>query len=122
MGKTDFRVFSNGYPRLIKEYSRRALSYETDGLDAIAGISNVVTQSTEGFRFHWGLPAAYLSNALLWKLKNPRRRQGMCRLKQDGGHALCPFPSWAWVGWIGQIDDDKMRPLSSGMVELLSIR
>jgi len=87
---TDGPVFDHYYRTLLEEYSCRAMTNESDGLNAFSGIIRAF-ESTRHEQFYCGLPCAYLESALAWghpfehKLK---RRQG-------------DFPSWSWTGWVG---------------------
>ena len=65
-------------------FSGRALSYESDKLNAISGCLNVLARR-KGMHFVHGLPSVDFHYALLWRGEYDRRRPG--------------FPSWSWAGW-----------------------
>ncbi|XXH04197.1 hypothetical protein Hte_010611 [Hypoxylon texense] len=77
---------------MLREYSRRRLSYGSDALNASLGI----IQLLEGMNLYsvWGVlthDTAYPQMMIYWHHKSPtRRRPG--------------FPSWSYLGWEGQFD------------------
>lgn len=101
--------FERIYRKLVQEYSQRMLTYESDGLDAFKGILNAF-ETDAGQRFLWALPTSLLGNALTWSGDITQRRQVKCTVsvQEEGSCAatitVCPFPSWSWVGWVGEID------------------
>lgn len=68
----------------LSVFSERALSYESDKLNAISGCLNVLGRR-KGVQFLHGLPSVDFHYALLWRGEYDRRRPG--------------FPSWSWAGW-----------------------
>ena len=87
---TNFEVYADA----VAEYTSRQMSFLEDGLNAISG---VLSQFRTWFRgdFLSGLPSTELDQALLWYPKgNIVRRKD--QLRND------LFPSWSWVGWVGQ--------------------
>ncbi|MCJ1282762.1 hypothetical protein MMC26_002087 [Xylographa opegraphella] len=92
------------YRHLAETYSGRVLSFQTDELNAFQGILHLLT---EGFReeFFWALPTTYLEEALKWGAAAPRtqtRNRGThTQIGPSGGVQQTPFPSWSWIGWIG---------------------
>ncbi|KAK0716016.1 heterokaryon incompatibility protein-domain-containing protein [Lasiosphaeris hirsuta] len=112
--------FDETYQCLVHSYVKRCLTRESDGLYAFSGVLRAMTQAT-GFEFLWGLPKIFLGVALTWPCcrVRPRRRAERCQIDvpvlrrdgEDGGSnggsqsktvEAC-FPSWAWVGWVGQV-------------------
>lgn len=80
----------DGYLKYVSQYTTRTLSYQTDILNAFAGISHVLSKQF-GTRFVFGLPEKYFTQALLWY--NPgheARRSGVPEI-----------PSWSWAAWSG---------------------
>lgn len=112
--------FDEKYQSLVHIYAKRHLTRESDGLYAIQGVLRAMTQLT-GFDFLWGLPMPFLGVALTWPCGRDRlrRRMGRCFIdvpairedgKDRGGRgerqrrtAEACFPSWAWVGWVGEV-------------------
>lgn len=87
---TNFEVYADA----VAEYTSRQMSYPEDGLNAISG---VLSQFRTWFRcdFLSGLPSTELDQALLCYPKG-----NIVRRKDQFGNAL--FPSWSWVGWVGE--------------------
>ena len=113
------------YRILVEKYSGRNFAKEEDYLNAFSGI-------LEKFRelynehFVWGLPESLFSSALTWPcetsppLARKKRRTGLQSFRQvDGTSAKCPFPSWSWVGWIGEVYlaqcSDELQPNATGL-------
>lgn len=80
--------FFDKYAGLVKDYSKRDLSRDTDGLRAFGGLLDVLKQSFD-VEFHYGLPVRYLDAALCfsttWMDLECRRRKS--------------FPTWSWSHW-----------------------
>ncbi|KAI8667566.1 HET domain-containing protein [Fusarium sp. Ph1] len=107
------KSFDMTYQTLVGNYLKRDLTNESDGLDAIGGVLRAVTEVT-GFEFLWGLPKEFFAVTIAWPccLQRPHRRAGRCRIEVRGGYGggevaqktvqAC-FPSWSWVGWVGEI-------------------
>lgn len=95
--------------KLIEIYSEKKLTYESDGLNAIAGSLRLFSQQKPPVYTYWGVPfvadspnsrtvnsskTAFL-RGLLWIIEgNYRRRQGH-------------FPAWSWVGYIGRVSYER---------------
>lgn len=81
----------NVYFNYVSQYTTRNLSYQTDILNAFAGVSHILSVQF-GTRFFFGLPEKYFTQALLWS--NPGyevRRSGVPEI-----------PSWSWAAWLGR--------------------
>ncbi|CAN9171960.1 unnamed protein product [Alternaria alternata] len=71
---------------LVRDYSKRKMTFEADVIRAFAGILRSV-EAEHGYAI-WGIPQHHLLQGLLWyhsKHQMNSRREG--------------FPSWSWVGW-----------------------
>lgn len=83
------------YRSLVRQYTRRLLSFDSDVLNAFTGIlSHLASRTGSGFAF--GLPSAEFGMALLWlSEENAIRRtlQGELEIPTQD------IPSWSWVGW-----------------------
>lgn len=111
--KMDFRYpwspvlssFESTFRNLVVEYTSRTLSFESDGVDAFAGVLNALRRQT-GQVFLWALPKSLFSKCLTWccaeQFIKPRRE--MCPVRSSDRTTDCPFPSWSWVGWVGVFD------------------
>ena len=89
------------YTRVIEEYTHREISYESDVLNAFAGLLHIFSRF---FRCKtlFGLPESLLDVALLWKpTRQLQRRSG--------------FPSWSWAGWVGRVAYDEPFTLTRKM-------
>ncbi|KAH7029943.1 hypothetical protein B0J12DRAFT_531686, partial [Macrophomina phaseolina] len=76
------------YAELVKNYSKRDLSNDTDGLRAFCGLFDVLNKSF-GTTFYYGLPincfdAAFCFSTTWIDLECQRRES---------------FPTWSWVHW-----------------------
>ena len=84
------------YRRAVVEYTKRNLSYESDALNAFQGVASLIQPAFKG-DFLFGLPETELDIALLWQPDSHVRR----RVDPETKAPL--FPSWSWLGWIGQV-------------------
>jgi hypothetical protein len=75
------------YFSVVHAYLRRQLTYESDILDAIAGIHDHFAEQAE-LTIHYGIPENTFGCDVFW---------------QSGGvlQRRLPHPSWSWVGWKG---------------------
>ena len=79
------------FGHMLIYYNKRALSFQSDALRALAGITRRVSQKAK-CRFLQGMPTAAFDVFLLFESNMSgalRRRQG--------------FPSYSWVGWKGSL-------------------
>jgi hypothetical protein len=88
---------------LIENYTSRSLSYDSDALNAVAGVSSHLRQQN----LH---PAYSLRGVPLYR--DPR---GILSVEHSVAHALAwwdienqslrrdVFPSWTWAGWTGRV-------------------
>lgn len=83
------------YTKVIEEYTHRSLSFDSDILDALAGLSHIFTLCFKT-EMIYGLPRNLLDIALLWRPTRP-----LLRREDSNGHSA--FPSWSWAGWIGRV-------------------
>lgn len=77
------------YAKMVREYSRRKLSYDSDAMNAFKGALHFM-ESTLETPCYFGLPETYLHWALLWASSEPLTRR-------------TAFPSYSWVGWKGEV-------------------
>lgn len=105
------------YAATVREYSRRELSYPTDGLNAFQGLSTLMgyLMKTEMI---FGCPKTILVNCLTWRrneviadaIDRPQRRMKARPEDVDDEKHMQPcFPSWAWVGWECRYRDLRLR-------------
>lgn len=87
------------------------------------GLLQRVTR-VSGVRFHWGLPVSRFGEILaLWWVVGAhdkiRRTDSTCRVYcEDGSIHRVPFPSWSWLGWLGEMCVDFPLPLGNVQSEL----
>ena len=102
----------NVYRQIISHYTSLQMSYQEDGLNAVAGILSSLEERS-GLEFFWGLPTVFLSAALAWESysgddttlssRNQRRTAGHVVKSTQQETQSCQFPSWSWVGWTGKV-------------------
>jgi hypothetical protein len=82
------------YTLCVSDYARRALRFDTDALNAFAGIINMLRPKLAR-NFFWGMPESVFDIAMTWRWHNhfPERRRRM-------------FPSWSWVAIRAGPNDD----------------
>ncbi|KAL9114143.1 MAG: hypothetical protein Q9227_001915 [Pyrenula ochraceoflavens] len=73
------------YAAVVKNYTQRALSFESDRIRAIQGVLNTLDIGP----FYAGLPDQFFRLALLWQPPF----ESTCEENQAG------LPSWSWTGW-----------------------
>lgn len=84
------------YAELVRDYTNRILSRDTDIISAFAGLMSKLEYCTE-MTFVEGLPQKDLLNALTWTtVYSSRFSEAPCVRRQHR-------PSWAWDGWISTI-------------------
>ncbi|RSL69976.1 hypothetical protein CEP54_001941 [Fusarium duplospermum] len=93
----------NTYESLVKQYTRRSLTYPSDSLNAFVGILSAV-QNSFGWRFASALPENLFDFALLWS----PMWQGRLRPREPVGSA-CKSPTWCWTAWEDDIYWDPWR-------------
>jgi hypothetical protein len=98
---SDITTFDHYYRVLLEEYSARALTFHSDGLNAFSGVIRAFERSM-GLKFFWGMPTAFLESALAWgsRTHGMRRRSGF-PVPDGSPKGKGQFPSWSWVGWTG---------------------
>lgn len=99
----DPRMRFNVYESLVKQYTRRTLTYPSDSLNAFVGILSEIENSF-GWRFASALPENLFDFALLWS----PMWQGRLRPREPLGSA-CRSPTWCWTAWEDEIYWDPWR-------------
>jgi hypothetical protein len=88
------RLDISNYEYFVQEYTRRNLTFETDIVNAFAGIMAAIDD-----KFFWGIPYSRFGQFLAWTVEgvpsvdisNRRRNCGL------------PIPSWSWLSCWGVI-------------------
>ncbi|CAF3511390.1 unnamed protein product [Fusarium graminearum] len=83
------------YMRLVRDYTRRNLSYSSDILNAFAGVEGRL-KDVWGSPFHFGLPEKYLHIALMWRPNDTSTLRMSDML----------IPSWSWASVTNGINYD----------------
>ncbi|KAL6708006.1 hypothetical protein ACN47E_003440 [Coniothyrium glycines] len=112
---------------ILKQYSKRDLSHETDILFAVSGILNALEAHNHDFRHCWGLPIPSIPISSMRDkplISRPLLVPLIFCLALGWDHEAhlvgtvprrAGFPSWSWCGWKGQIgtfqelEDDLTR-------------
>lgn len=89
----------NIYEAFVKMYSRRKLSYQSDILNAFAGVKSAIRQRF-GWKFTSALPEQCFDLALLW------RPMGKAKPPLSSDSANFLIPAWCWSGTSIGIPDD----------------
>jgi len=85
------------YIALVRQYTRRELSFEADRLNAFSGMANYRGDEW-GWTLVFGIPLERLYEGLFWISCEYSRR--IIEDPSKGKH----LPSWSWVGWTGAVD------------------
>ena len=104
------------YAEIVREYSRKQFTFESDVVNAFAGIGQIL-ESYSGWPLAQGIPEQLLEVALLW---TPCRRAER-RCAAPASPMWSAFPSWSWTGWVGAVNlnlsfDTAVRELHSAVV------
>ncbi|KAL5336040.1 heterokaryon incompatibility protein-domain-containing protein, partial [Aspergillus crustosus] len=97
------------YEKVFEEYTRRELTYQSDGINAFRGVETLIAKRLDCEMIS-GCPVPLLGYCLNWRLQTricakdkwPARR--MLRDKEnekDNKHLVPLLPSWAWAAWKG---------------------
>ncbi|KAH4613338.1 hypothetical protein HBH82_016160 [Parastagonospora nodorum] len=97
----------NVYNNLVKGYSSRQHTFNSDSLNAFQGVLSSFN-TLYGWHFLSALPEDVLDLALLWRPMvtadlRPRESFNCAR------DAACRTPTWCWTSWIGDIYWDDWR-------------
>lgn len=84
------------YARLVKNYSKRKLTYLEDVLPAFTGVMTTLSQTFQGGFIH-GLPELFFDAALLWQPESLAYDSTVSKHRPQA----TGLPSWSWVGWHG---------------------
>ncbi|ETS78056.1 hypothetical protein PFICI_10118 [Pestalotiopsis fici W106-1] len=82
------------YRNAVDDYTKRKLSFESDAVNAFAGVEHLVRRGINT-KFWSGLPSFAFEQALLWHAREPLER----RVRDN----RVIFPSWSWAGWRGSV-------------------
>ncbi|KAK8042179.1 hypothetical protein PG993_006702 [Apiospora rasikravindrae] len=97
--------------RLVRNYSRRNLSYEADTMQAFLGILGMFSAADPPVYHVWGTPVT----------SGPCRNRTTpsmwltCWYHETPSERRAGFPSWSWGGWTGTIESTRLR--DAGILE-----
>ncbi|KAM5350818.1 hypothetical protein ACJ41O_007323 [Fusarium nematophilum] len=94
LGRTKQSVVSKSWDQIVKEYSKRDLTFDTDKLPALAGIAKAFSESRHDLgRYLCGLWENQLEGCFFWSLtEEPQPKpSGSC------------IPSWSWASVSGNV-------------------
>ncbi|KAJ0421479.1 heterokaryon incompatibility protein-domain-containing protein [Aspergillus carlsbadensis] len=119
--------WSKLYSLSLAQFRERQLTSDSDWMDAFTGVLRIL-EHTRGQEFFWGMPKARFELSLAWvgneALRRNTARQAIAVAGGGGGGSAqpvsCPFPSWSWTGWFGEIMMDVENFL--GISTLLPLR
>jgi hypothetical protein len=127
--KTDPNANLWKYMTLVKHYSSRSLTNESDAMRAFAGITKSFEKSKSPVLQIWGVPflpahqtqhpAGYdmksICVGLFWTHREMRWSDTKHSFVYNSIHRRPGFPSWSWVGWNGEIEWEIAVPMRSYM-------
>ncbi|KAK7968835.1 hypothetical protein PG988_007908 [Apiospora saccharicola] len=108
------------YGDVLEAYSKRGLGFESDWLNAVQAILDVLRRDGEDGYF-WGMPRGHMEMALAESFQNHRKSRRECEamFMGDGNEVQsAPFPSWSWVGWHGVTNMKSIDTLLGGRLGL----
>lgn len=94
---TASEIYSS-WAKLVEEYSRRDLTFQTDRLPAISGLAAVVSEAL-GHEFHFGIWQHQAHHMLIWKHVGRKSGEGLIFSRQATPRA----PTWSWASVDGGV-------------------
>jgi len=96
------RNWINVYLAILQKYLLRTFTSEADRLHALSGIHQALEDVTKE-KFFWGIPRSRLEHGIAFTPAEPAMRRDCHHSFLDSqGHLVSSqFPSWSWVGWLG---------------------
>jgi hypothetical protein len=90
------------YQDFVKRFTRRNFTYDGDVYDGFSAILQAMSNLSHD-EFLWGLPRQRLELGLSWTTFTGQvRRAGLSTLPMTKKNVQVPFPSWSWMGWVGE--------------------
>ncbi|KAK8085800.1 heterokaryon incompatibility protein-domain-containing protein [Apiospora hydei] len=92
------------YEDLLKAYTQRELTSESDRLGAVQAILDVLGGRPDEMGYFWGMPVGHMEMALNLNRRlsdGARRECDAMFMGPDSEIQTAPFPSWSWLGWHG---------------------
>jgi Heterokaryon incompatibility protein (HET) len=93
----------------ISDYSKRALTYDSDALNGMLGVLRVFGEAEYPVRHFWGVPVLppvkrHRTDFHAITVKRSATEgfvSGLCWKSHSPGRRRAGFPSWSWTGWTG---------------------
>jgi hypothetical protein len=116
--KSKPRRLWNSYADLVKTYTSRRLTHDTDILNACTGVFSSITER-EKSQFVSGLRTRYFGNDLLFNILSALPRRFQTEILSVEGLPL--HPTWSWTAWKGMIEiaNEPRESSSHDLVENL---
>ncbi|KAK8044068.1 HET-domain-containing protein [Apiospora rasikravindrae] len=92
------------YQDILKAYTKRELTSESDRLGAVQAILDVLGGRRDETGYFWGMPVGHMEMALNLvrdMSAHARRRGDAMFMGANNEVQTAPFPSWSWLGWHG---------------------
>ncbi|KAF3765044.1 HET-domain-containing protein, partial [Cryphonectria parasitica EP155] len=99
MNLEDGLVSQDEWYHLVERFTTCNLTFETDRLPAVAGLSEYYAQQTIDGKYLWGLWSGSFHQGLLWVTT----AQDTNELLEGYRAAGMQPPSWSWARWAGKI-------------------
>lgn len=90
---------------MIREYTKRSLTYKSDKLMAIQGLANAWVRKSQN-TYYYGIFLEDLPHSLMWIWSG----MGQDRLVRD---VACGVPSWTWASTTGPVDFETIEDYGS---------
>lgn len=88
-----------GWYRLIERFTACRLTFETDRLPAVLGLSKCLGEQLDDGHYLWGLWSRSIHQGLLWM--NVDQSSKKLVHGQDSANGMAP--SWSWGRWTGRV-------------------
>lgn len=104
----------SNFMELLANYNTRALTYDSDALNAFLGIISRYTRSLSTLKHYYGLPFEILDDSENEPISEKQafltssffKSLGWCVPRYSGNATRRhEFPSWTWAGWTGGYND-----------------
>ncbi|KAK7943888.1 uncharacterized protein PG986_013001 [Apiospora aurea] len=92
------------YEDILKAYTQRELTSESDRLGAVQAILDVLGGRPDETGYFWGMPVGHMEMALNLNRSlsdGARRKCDAMFMGPNNEIQAAPFPSWSWLGWHG---------------------
>ncbi|KAK2055669.1 hypothetical protein LY76DRAFT_648198 [Colletotrichum caudatum] len=91
------------WPSMIRDYSGRTLSYDSDKIPAVTGIAKELSGEPNNGFLEFGFMPQRFGRDILWESGGGLGAAALKR-REVGGKVLSRPPSWSWAYWNGSID------------------